>query len=53
MAKYKLIAEKIVENGIKKLKCPFCSYTWVPRKKFPRQCPMCKRYIYVIVKRGD
>lgn len=23
----------------------YCRYCWVPRKKDPKECPMCKRYL--------
>jgi len=25
--------------------CPYCNYEWEPRKKNPKQCPRCKRYL--------
>jgi ssDNA-binding Zn-finger/Zn-ribbon topoisomerase 1 len=25
--------------------CPYCEYEWEPRKKNPKQCPVCKRYL--------
>ena len=29
----------------KKVKCPYCGYTWIPRVKKPISCTRCKRYM--------
>jgi len=45
---YRLIAKWVVRNGVKKLKCPYCGYEWVPKVEKPKSCPYCKRYIIVL-----
>jgi hypothetical protein len=30
---------------VSKLKCPKCSWKWIPRVKTPKKCPKCGYYI--------
>ncbi len=36
---------EVVENGVRYIVCPYCGYKWIPRTKYPRECPFCKRYL--------
>jgi len=31
------------EKMIQVMECNKCKYKWIPRVKFPKQCPKCKR----------
>lgn len=37
----------------KDMRCPHCNYVWTPRIEDPKQCPRCKRYLYVPSKKED
>lgn len=42
-----LRATEFFKDGERWLRCHHCGYEWPPRKKFPKQCPACKRSIYI------
>jgi len=31
-------------NAGKYATCPYCNYSWKPRKEHPKVCPWCKTY---------
>lgn len=42
-----LKASEEIIDGVRWLTCHYCGYRWSPRVKYPRQCPSCKRHIYL------
>jgi len=38
------VEAKVEVKKIRKLKCPVCGYTWIPRIPKPKCCPRCRTY---------
>lgn len=42
-----LKATEFVRDEQRWLRCHYCGYEWPPRVEAPKQCPSCKRHIYM------